>query len=126
MRRSMRAAGLIGLLSGGFAHAQTPDERSVPDSWVGEWNQNLGDCGTGNNDSRLRIEANRVLFYESGGLVRGAFLHGPFEIIIVLDMSGEGQTWIDSHHFVMSASGHYIRTTGEEPMVRYRCPVVAS
>ena len=101
---------------------QAIDERVIPDTWIGEWNENLEDCGTGNNDSRLRIERDRVLFYESGGMVRGAFLRGPFEIVIVLDMSGEGQTWIDTHQFVMSASGTYIRTTGEEPMVRYRCP----
>lgn len=101
---------------------QAADERFIPDAWIGEWNESLEDCGTGNNDSRLRIERDRVLFYESGGMVRGAFLHGPFEIVIVLDMSGEGQTWIGSHHFVMSASGTYIRTTGDEPMVRYRCP----
>lgn len=100
---------------------QAADERFIPDPWIGEWNENLEDCGTGNNDSRLRIERDRVLFYESGGMVRGAFLRGPFEIVIVLDMSGEGQTWIDSYHFVMSASGTYIRTTGDEPMVRYRC-----
>lgn len=101
---------------------QAADERFIPDSWVGEWNARLEDCGTGNNDSRLRIERERVLFYENGGMVRGAFLRGPFEIVIVLDMSGEGQTWIDSHHFVMSASGNYIRTAGDEPLVRYRCP----
>ena len=101
---------------------QAIDERFIPDPWIGEWNEKLEDCGTGNNDSRLRIEQDRVRFYEGGGLVRGAFLRGPFEILIVLDMSGEGQTWIDSHHFVMSASGNYISTAGDDPMVRYRCP----
>lgn len=98
------------------------DERFIPDPWIGEWNERLEDCGTANNDSRLRIERDRVFFYESGGIVRGAFLHGPFEIVIVLDMSGEGQTWIDAHHFVMSASGNYIRTAGDDALVRYRCP----
>jgi hypothetical protein len=121
MRRLWWMAGLIAL-TGCAAQAQTPDERFIPDPWLGEWNENLEDCGTGNNDSRLRIEANRVLFYEGGGMVRGAFLHGPFEIVVVLDMTGEGQTWIAAHHFIMSASGHYISTDGDDPLVRYRCP----
>lgn len=111
---------LAALLTVGGPHAA--DERFIPDSWIGEWNARLEDCGTGNNESRLRIERDRVLFHENGGKVRGAFLRGPFEIVIVLDMSGEGETWIDSHHFVMSAGGNYIRTTGDEPLVRYRCP----
>ena len=115
---------MVGLAFAGGANAQTPDERVIPEAWIGEWNSNLEDCGTGNNDSRLRIEPNRVLFYEGGGMVRGAFLHGPFEIVIVLDMSGEGQTWIAAHHLVMSANGQYIRTDGDEPLVRYRCPGV--
>ena len=112
---------MIGLTLAGVAQAQTPDERSIPEPWIGEWNSDLEDCGTGNNDSRLRIEPNRVLFYEGGGMVRGAFLHGPFEIVIVLDMSGEGETWIAAHHFIMSANGHHIMTDGDDPLVRYRC-----
>lgn len=83
---------LIGL--GSLTQSSHVDERVIPAAFQGEWNERVEDCGTGNNDSRLRISASEVRFYESGGRVRGAFLHGPYELIIVLDMSGEGQTWM--------------------------------
>jgi hypothetical protein len=81
-------------------------------------------CGTGNNDSRLRINAREARFYESGGRVRGAFLHGPYDLIIVLDMSGEGQTWMASHHFILASDGSHLSSRSDDGSLlpRYRCP----
>lgn len=100
------------------------DEKTVPAAFRGEWNERLEDCGTGNNESRLRIGAREVRFYESGGQVRGAFLNGPYEIIIVLDMSGEGQTWLASHQFTLASDGSHLSSRSEDGSLftRYRCP----
>lgn len=92
----------------------------IPPQFHGEWNEDIASCGTGLNDSRLRIEATRMRFYESGGQVRGAFTQGPFEMIVVLDMSGEGETWIAAYHFVLASDGQHLST--EDGFVRYRCP----
>lgn len=89
-----------------------------------EVSERLEDCGTGNNDSRLQIGAHEVRFYESGGRVRGAFLSGPYEIIIVLDMSGEGHTWMASHQFTLASDGSHLSSRSEDGSLftRYRCP----
>lgn len=113
---------LVGL---GAAQQSSPvDERVIPAAFQGEWNERLEDCGTGKNDSRLRINASEVRFYESGGRVRGAFLSGPYELIIVLDMSGEGQTWMASHHFILASDGSYLSSKSDDGSLftRYRCP----
>lgn len=103
-------------------------EKSVPERWHGEWNEDIATCGKHTNDSELVIRSDRLEYWESGGLVRGAFERGPFEIVIVLEMSGEGQTWLDAHRFTMSSSGSYIQTHGQDgsTFTRYRCPVTAS
>ena len=123
MRAAIIAVALVCASAATSAQAQERTLEAVPDRWIGEWNEDQSACGTGLNDSRLRISTDSIMFYESGGLVRGVFENGPFEILIVADMSGEGQTWLASHHFRMSASGSYISMdTGDgTPFVRYRC-----
>lgn len=113
---------LVGL--GAAPQSSHADERVIPAAFQGEWNERVEDCGTGNNDSRLRISSREVRFYESGGRVRGAFLHGPYELIIVLDMSGEGQTWMASHHFILASDGSYLSAKSDDGSLftRYRCP----
>ena len=122
----MTAAAALALLAGLALgpHAISIDEKTVPAAFRGEWNERLEDCGTGNNDSRLEIGARDVQFYESGGQVRGAFLNGTYEIIIVLNMSGEGQTWLASHQFTLASDGSHLssRSADGSLFTRYRCP----
>lgn len=101
--------------------AASPDERTIPAEFRGEWNARLEDCGAW-NDSSLRITASEVLFYESDGRVRGVFLDGPSEIIIVLDMSGEEQTWVASYRFTLASDGSQLSDGLEGGSLRYRCP----
>src|SRR5688572_13688435 len=42
---------------------------AIPARFQGEWNRVLADCGTGNNDTRLRLDAGKVTFHESSGPV---------------------------------------------------------
>jgi len=112
------------LVIGGACQAQEPALRTIPERWHGEWSADRSACGTDNNDSVLRLSADRIEFWESGGLVRGAFTKGPFEILIVADMTGEGQAWLGSSHFRMAPSGDSIAmdTGGSSLFIRYRCP----
>ncbi|KRA66960.1 hypothetical protein ASD89_01630 [Caulobacter sp. Root656] len=111
-----------------LAGAATPaaaDGPLIPAEFRGEWNSKTEDCGTANNDSRLVISADKIEFYESTGTVRAAFMRGPFEALIVADMTGEGATWLDSYKFILAGDGHYISTPSLDGtrFVRYRCPV---
>jgi len=95
----------------------------VPVRFRGEWNANLEDCGTGLNDSRLRITADRIQFYESGGPIKAVSGRGEFEISIIAELAGEGAAWDAVHRFRLSSDHKtLIDVTGGDEFVRYRCP----
>ena len=125
MNRMLIAAAIRTSLAG-CANAQqaSEDERTIPAKFHGEWNETLNDCGTGNNDSSLTITATEMHFYESDGTVRGAFMRGPYEILIVLDMSGEGSSWMSSFQYTLAGNGQYLSARMDDGslFVRYRCP----
>jgi hypothetical protein len=104
------------------AAAPQPDERTIPERFRGEWNSSLTVCGTPDNDSMMVVEADRIDFYESSGRVRGAFLDGPDEVLIVLEISGEEET-STALRLSVSADGSRITEYSEsdEPFVRRLC-----
>ena len=125
MRAALIIAAFLASLAGSAAaQQQQHDERTIPAEFHGEWNETLVDCGTANNDSRLTITATEMQFYESGGVVRGAFMHGPYEILIVLNMSGEGSSWMSSFQYTLASDGSYLSARSDDGslFVRYRCP----
>ena len=97
---------------------------AVPRQFVGEWNARLIDCGTGDNDSTLRIRTNQIAYYESDGPIVATVSHGRYEIAMILELSGEGQTWIATEHFKLSPSGDTLTSVNQpgDGFVRYRCP----
>lgn len=93
------------------------DAGTIPAAFRGEWNRTAADCGTGNNDSRLRIEAKRLRFHESSGDVIA--VHGEGRTITVrARYSGEGETWEDARSFTLSEDGNTLSADGIE---RARC-----
>ena len=98
-------------------------QNTVPIRFVGEWNTNLQECGTDLNDSRLRISSNKIRFHESGGPIRAIVTQGDFELVLITELSGEGETWLASNHFRLSADHTYLTDVSNgSTMVRYRCP----
>jgi hypothetical protein len=110
------------------AAMQQPDERTAPTRFHGEWNSVLADCGTGASDSLLIISRDRIGFYESAGPIRGAFLNGPNEILIVANVTGEEETTRSAFSYTLSADGRSLTqfSESEEPFVRHRCPASRS
>ena len=96
----------------------------VPEQFLGEWNSVIADCGTGANDSVLRIERNHIYFWESDGPIKSVVVHGMYEIAMITELSGEGETWLSADQFRLSPGKDQLIFTsipGEE-FVRYRCP----
>ena len=91
----------------------------VPSQFQGEWNEDLSACGNGTNDSRLRIYADRLQFYESTGYVKRARIVNPQSVELSLSFSGEGSTWEDSLTLVLKKSGQSLNVDGS---LRNRCP----
>ena len=105
--------------------AQAADQVStVPSQFLGEWNSRLEHCGAGYSDSRLRIEAKHIHFYESDGPIKAAVVHGRYEIAMIVELSGEGQTWLTTAQFTLSQDGTTLTSTSipGEPFIRYKCP----
>lgn len=112
---------LLALVAGVGTAAER--QQAVPSRFLGEWNSNPKDCGTGLNDSRLRISKDRVRFYESGGPIRAVVTEGEFGLALITELSGEGKRWLTYHHFRLSADHSYMTdVTNDSKFVRYRCP----
>lgn len=101
---------------------------SVPKQFRGEWNQVLSSCGSGDHESALRIDANTIEFYESEGPIKAVVVHGRYELALIAELSGEGETWLATHQFHLSPGmdklivGH----GSDDEYVRYRCPARAA
>lgn len=119
----IRSVVLTLMLIAGSAMA-AEQQRTVPARFQGEWNENLEHCGTGLNDSRLRISADRIRFYESGGPILAVVTQGEFDLAVIAELSGEGQTWLSYTHFRLSADHTYLTniSDNESSLVRYHCP----
>ena len=112
---------LMSIASAAFAAEQA---QTVPPRFQGAWNTNLKHCGTALDDSRLIISANRIKFYESGGPIRAVVTRGQFDLALIVELSGEGETWLSYSYFRLSSDHASITSIneGEPGMVRYRCP----
>lgn len=97
---------------------------TIPARFQGEWNIKLEHCGTDQNDSRLKISADRLQFHESGGSVRAVVTKGKLELAVIAELSGEGETWLFYRHFRLSPDHTSLTdiTGNDSAVVRYRCP----
>lgn len=105
--------------------ASAAPRQMVPPSFQGEWNTTPAHCGTGVNDSALVIGPDRVAFYESGGPITKVQVHGPREITLTARLTGEGETFEQSHRYRLSADGDTLTEVAADKsgLVRRRCPL---
>jgi hypothetical protein len=90
----------------------------IPTPFTGEWNTDLAACGTGLNDSRLRITASEMHFYESTGKVTKVKSEGPRVISVTASFAGEGERWTNTEKMTLSPSGAELTIDG---FARQRC-----
>lgn len=96
----------------------------VPARFQGYWSQA---CSDEYDESHLLIEENAIHFYESGGPIRAAVARGD-EIALVIDMSGEGEEWLDIRKFALRDNGQTIADVSDyyadekSLFVRSKCP----
>ncbi len=127
MKRAM-AATLFGLgipIHSAMAAPQNPLQ-AVPVQFQGDWNSKMEDCGTGNNDSALSIDAHWIRFYESGGPILAVIARGKSLSLIAQLTSAEAEktTWDAPMKFELSPNGAVLtdRTNVGESLTRYKCP----
>jgi hypothetical protein len=120
---------VLGLLAQTTAMGSVP-LFELPREFWGEYNENLADCGTGNNDSRLRVSWNTVHFYESTGEIEKLLRQPDGSIVVVAQHSGEGQTWQSVYQMRLSEDAQILTVihpqTAEMEQLntdRRRCPL---
>jgi len=96
----------------------------VPDRFVGDWAASPISCGSDADDLLLRIEAHHIFYWESNGPIKAAVTRGNDEIALILELSGEGETWLATAQFKLSEDGRRLidnTTVSGKEVVRYRC-----
>lgn len=111
-------SGLLEPVKAREAKVEPPSPSAIPERFHGEWNADLSACGTGLSDSRVRIEASRVLFYESVAEVKSVAAEGPANLKVTGTFSGEGRTWRETFSMRLSRSGDTLIIDGSS---RRRC-----
>jgi hypothetical protein len=112
------------VLSAGVSHA-ADSRKSIPERFQGEWSSNLASCtDLGADDLAIRVSPSVVYFYESKGRVVAVAAHGELELAIILDMSGEGEVWMQTIQFRLSKDRKTLTdVNARKPgTVRVRCP----
>lgn len=96
---------------------------SVPARFLGEWSAGTRACGAGWDDSMLVIKPRHITYWGSAGPIKAVVTNGPREIMLIAELSGEGETWLGNSHFTLSADGNALTAVDhtDKPFVRYRC-----
>ncbi len=99
------------------------EEVVIPDRFIGEWTGNPESCGLGTDDMQIRIGRSQITFWESEGPVLAAVVRGN-HLAIIAELSGEGETWLKTAQFEITADGNTLTDSlsvpGEE-ILRHKC-----
>lgn len=103
--------------------AAPPAAALVPAAFQAEWAANLKTCGAGIDADWMRLTPSEIRYYESGGKVTAVVVNSPLDIVVSADLSGEGETWSRSFHFVLSPDQSQLTDVSDKTgMIRQRCP----
>jgi hypothetical protein len=101
----------------------------IPRPYWGEYNENVAHCGTGLNDTRLRVSWDTITFYESTGSLRELIRHPDGSVTILAEHSGEGRRWASLYNLSLSPDRRELTVTHPQDAqmqqgstIRRRCP----
>mgnify|MGYP005753129797 FL=1 len=129
MDLAMRLAAAIAAILASASVGASADLPRVPDQYIGKWAGNPEACDSEADDMTLRISANRIAYWESEGLILASVSRGTRELALIIELSGEGETWLATAKFELSADGQQLVASTNIPgesVVRHRCPTVAA
>jgi hypothetical protein len=109
------------LLVGAASAAET--RGTIPEQFHGVWAGSESDCALGFPESILTIGAKQVDFYASRSRVLSIAVDGEMELAVLLEASGEGESWLATWQFRLSPDGKELTdmTGGRIGMKRILC-----
>lgn len=125
MKKLVHAIAALSILCSASAVSAAEQRSTIPARFQGEWNANLKNCGQPGSESQLWIRDNELSFFESVGLAKAIVTQGTSDLALILESSGEGESWISYHHFRLSPDQTSLSRVADDgfKFVRYRCPV---
>ena len=98
-------------------------QKTVPEHFRGTWASSVKDCDAIGAESKLTIGETGIDFYESRGRILAIATEGTNELGLLMELTGEGKTWLDARKFTLSQDGQTLTydTGGEHTVVRMRC-----
>jgi hypothetical protein len=94
---------------------------AIPERFRGTWASSWMHCTFG-GESKLAIGEHTVDFYESRGRVLAIATQGEAELGVLIEASGEGQTWLSALQFRLSEDQQTLSVfTGDRRIDRTRC-----
>ena len=95
----------------------------IPAQFRGEWHATLSRCGNSEDESFLFIGPHSVTYFESAGPAKAAVVRKR-ELALILELSGEGETWLHTEQFELSRDSNTLTSKAfpGESYVRHRCP----
>ena len=94
---------------------------AVPTQFIGNWGSNRANCGKPADDLALRIQDGRISYIDSSGPLKAIVTSGHFDLALIIELSGEGQTWLAIEQFSLSKDGATLTDQLPPKTVRYRC-----
>jgi hypothetical protein len=93
----------------------------IPPAFQGRWGLVPADCTStkGDNKGLMKVEADRMTFYESRATIAKLAVVSPTELKATLDFSGEGQTWQQETPLILEDNGNALTRTAEGQTLRY-------
>ncbi len=117
-----RAVIILAFLCSGVSNAaEIP--KTVPKQFQGTWAATAQQCAAPVSESKLVISDQRLAFYESDGPIRDIDFDGKSELVLVVELSGEGETWLATVKFRLSEDRKTLIdvTDRHQTMTRVRC-----
>jgi hypothetical protein len=110
----------VALLTGGATRAAEIQD-AIPEQFRGTWTSSWMHCTFG-GESTLTIREHTVDFYESRGRVLAIATQGETELGVLIEASGEGQTWLSALQFRLSEDRQTLSIfMGDRRVDRTRC-----
>ncbi len=101
------------------------NSNTIPLEFQGRWATELKNCNT-NHENNLTISDREIEYWESRGPILAATKKAENELVLIAELSGEGEKWSSFRHYILSDDKSELTDIThlmvKDKPVRVRCP----